>query len=232
MSSESGKPIGTRLLFGFILAFLGVVFILDNMALIDADEIWRFWPLALIAIGVVKLVQPRGSGKLFAIFLIVAGVWLQLDKVGFIVFGFEYFWPLLLVFFGVSLVVGALNRRGRSGRDATDDAYVSMTAVLGGTEQRVNSQRFTGGDGTAIMGGVELHLVDADIEGTEATFDCFALMGSVEFRVPKHWSIVMRGTPIMGSFENKTAQVVQEGTSEKRLVIKGTAIMGSVEVKN
>jgi predicted membrane protein len=230
---QGRQPIATRLLFGIVLTILGIVFILDQMGMVDADEFWRFWPLALVAFGLVKLFQPgRGSGRLFGIILIIAGVWLQLDKIGFIVFSFEYFWPVMLVFFGLSLVFGSLNRRRSSAGDekTSADSHVSMTAILGGSEQRVTSQEFAGADGTAILGGVDLDLTGASIKGSEAVIDCFALMGGVDIKVPKDWSIVVRGTPILGAFEDKTAQSPSPGA--KQLVVKGFALMGGVEVSN
>lgn len=232
MNMERRQPIATRLLFGIVLTILGIVFILDQMGLVRADEFWRFWPLALVAFGLIKLFQPgRPSGRLFGIILIVAGVWLQLDKVGFIVFSFEYFWPVLLVLFGLSLIFGSLNRRRASGGERNSaDSYVSMTAILGGAEQRVTSQEFAGGDGTAILGGVDLDLTGAAIGGSEAVIDCFALMGGVDIKVPRDWSIVLRGIPLLGAFEDKTSQ--SPSTSSKQLVVKGMAIMGGVEVKN
>ena len=125
-------PVATRLLFGIVLAMLGIIFILENMGLVKADEFWRFWPLALVAFGLVKLFQPGpASGRMFGIVLIIAGIWLQLDKIGFIVFSFEYFLPLLLVFFGLALIFGALNwRRGSGGGSSSPDSYVSFASMV------------------------------------------------------------------------------------------------------
>ena len=133
--------------------------------------------------------------------------------------------------FGLSLIFGSLNRRRSAGSEKSSaDSYVSMTAILGGAKQRVTSQQFAGGDGTAILGGVDLDLTGASIEGSEAVIDCFALMGGVDIKVPQDWSIVVHGTPILGGFENKTVQ--SASASAKQLVVKGVAIMGGVEVKN
>jgi predicted membrane protein len=232
MSMHGRQPVATRLLFGIVLTVLGTVFILDQMGLVQAGEFWRFWPLALVAFGLIKLFQPgRASGRMFGILLIIAGIWLQLDKIGFMVFSFEYFWPVMLVFFGLSLIFGSLNRRRSSGGERTSaDSHVSMIAILGGSEQRVTSQAFTGGDGTAILGGVNMDLTGASIEGSEAVIDCFALMGGVDIKVPKDWSIVVRGLPILGSFEDKTNQT--PSPTAKQLVIKGFALMGGVDITN
>ncbi len=41
----------------FLLIFLGVVFLLDNLGLLRIDDLLRFWPVLLIAAGVLMLVQ-------------------------------------------------------------------------------------------------------------------------------------------------------------------------------
>ncbi len=40
-----------------VLIVLGVLFLLDNLNILPFDEVWRFWPIALIALGVFLLVD-------------------------------------------------------------------------------------------------------------------------------------------------------------------------------
>ncbi len=57
---ENGRshiPIGA-----FILIGLGVLFLLNEMDVLNFDRLWRFWPLVLIAIGIRVLMRRRGMG--------------------------------------------------------------------------------------------------------------------------------------------------------------------------
>jgi len=47
---------------GLVLMALGVVFLLGNFEIIDYDHIWKFWPLAVIVIG-VKLIADYTKTK-------------------------------------------------------------------------------------------------------------------------------------------------------------------------
>jgi hypothetical protein len=53
----SRVPIGA-----FVLIGLGVLFLLNEMNVVNFDRIWRFWPLVLIAVGIRVLIRRRGMG--------------------------------------------------------------------------------------------------------------------------------------------------------------------------
>jgi hypothetical protein len=102
-------------------------------------------------------------------------------------------------------------------------------AVMGAVMRGNNSHVFRGGDLTAVMGGCELDLRHAAIDG-EAVIDVFALWGGIEIRVPEDWSIESRVVPIMGGVEDKTRP--PQGASRHRLVLRGFVVMAGVEIKN
>jgi predicted membrane protein len=108
------------------------------------------------------------------------------------------------------------------------DALLNVTAILGGFQRRVTSQDFRGGEVTAMFGGCELDLRDANI-ASEAVLTTFALCGGITVKVPIDWTVEMEGTPILGGFDEKTA--VPKDRS-KRLIVRGYAIMGGVEIRN
>ena len=57
----------------------------------------------------------------------------------------------------------------------------------------------------------------------------YLLFGGVVVKVPPEWSVVLRGTPVLGGFEDKTTP---SRTAAHRLVIDGSVIMGGIEIKN
>jgi predicted membrane protein len=227
--SERGRPITPQLLMGLLVIAVGVLFTLDNLDLVDARQYIRFWPVGLIAIGVLKLWQSRGGGGTFAALLLtLAGTWLLLESLMIVTVSFVDLWPMLLVLLGASLVWhGMRGRRERAGMD--DTATVSALAVLGGINRGSNSQAFRGGDLTAILGGCEIDLRQAAIDG-EAVIDVFAMWGGIEIKVPEEWSVSGRVVPILGGYEDKTRP--PRGATTHRLVVRGFAIMGGIEIKN
>ena len=228
MQIENRGRLTPQLLMGLIIIAVGVVFTLDNLGMVRAEDYLRYWPVGFIVVGVLKLWQSRGGGAFAGLLFILAGAWLLLDMFDVVHVSFWELWPLVLVLFGASMVwQGIRGSRRQSSMDA--NATISALAVLGGVARGNNSRAFRGGDLTAVMGGCEIDLRQAAIDG-EAVIDVFAMWGGVEIRVPEDWTIVGRVMPLLGGFEDKTRP--PQGATMHRLVVRGLVIMGGVEVKN
>jgi predicted membrane protein len=233
METRHNSFFAPRLVLGLGIIIIGVLFLLGNMDIIDPHEYLRLWPAILIVVGIAYLIQcQHGSGRVWGIILTFVGTAMLLDRLYFLHFSLWDYWPLILIFLGMMMIVKSLfSRRGITPPfvESSDmNNYIKATAILSGFKRINNSKNFKGGEFTAIMGGLEIDLRDASIEG-EAVIDIFALMGGVEMRVPEDWLVLIEGFPFMGGFEDKTRPPKE---STKRLVIKGTAVMGGVEIKN
>jgi hypothetical protein len=230
MMSHGAARLTPQLLFGLAVIAVGLLFTFDNLRIIDADAYLRYWPAGLIAIGLLKIWQARaGIGNALGGFLLtLAGAWLLLEETAVVRISVWELWPMLLVFVGAYLVWHGL--AGPPAREAADqNATVSALAVLGGVARGNNSRAFRGGDLTAVMGGCELDLRHAAIDG-EAVLDVFALWGGIEVRVPEDWTVVSKVIPFMGGFDDKTRP--PRGAGPHRLIVRGFVIMAGVEVKN
>jgi len=218
-----------QLLVGVMVIVVGVLLTLDNLDLINAEMYLRFWPAGLIALGLLKLWHAREVGGSFAGFLLtLVGTWLLLERTAIVDLSFRDLWPALLVFFGMFLVWQGLSGPRRRAT-ADTNALINATAVLGGVARGNNSTSFRGGDLTAIMGGCELDLRHAAING-EAVIDVFAMWGGIEIRVPEDWTVSSRVTPLLGGVDDKTRP--PQGASKHHLVLRGFVIMAGVEIKN
>ena len=229
VSEPRARRFTPQLLMGLLVILIGILFTLDNLRVLDAGDYLRYWPVGLVAIGGLKLWQSRGGpGVVAALVFIGAGIWLLLESARIVTVTLWDLWPMLLVFLGASLVWhGLRGRRERTGVD--NSATISGLAVLGGLIRGNNSRAFRGGDLTAILGGCEIDLRQAAIDG-EAVLDVFAMWGGIEIRVPEAWSVSGRVVPILGGFEDKTRP--SQGATAHRLVVRGFAIMGGIEIKN
>jgi predicted membrane protein len=223
------RAMAPQLVLGLLIVVIGLLFTLENLGLVDAHVYLRYWPIALIAVGLLKLWQGSGGAVFGGFVFVLAGVWLLLQAMGIVTVSLWNLWPMLLVFAGASMVWRGMY--GRHDDRATADAHstVSATAVLAGVNRGSTSKGFRGGDLTAIFGGCQIDLRQAAIEG-EAVIDVFAMWGGIEIRVPENWSVSGRVTPILGGYEDKT-RPVRDATNQ-RLLVRGLVIMGGVEIKN
>ena len=217
-----------QLVFGLILSILGVLWTLDSMGIADAEYYIRYWPAAFIVLGAAKLWQARGGhGVVGGVVLILFGTALLAEHL--LPGNIDVFdlWPIALVLLGVSLVWRSV--AGRRAPASDGNSTVSAVAVLAGLNRGNNSNAFRGGDLTAVLGGCEVDLRQARIDG-EAVIDVFAMWGGIEIRVPEDWTVIGRVTPLLGGFDDKTRP--PQTASAHRLVVRGFVIMGGVEVKN
>ncbi len=244
-TSERAFAISPRLVLGMFLVAAGVLLALDRFGVIDTGPIWRFWPVVLVVLGLVKLFGSD-SNRCGGLVLLLVGSWFLVQNFTALDLDFSDVLPFAVLLIGLAMISGAF-RRGRSGRrwGQGGDAFgatgatggsvesgstVESFAMLGAVARTNNSQSFQGGSATAIAGGAEIDLRQAAIRGGEAVIDVFAWWGGVEILVPETWSVDLRGTAILGAFEDLTQPPA--GGSTQVLVIKGMVVMGGVEVKN
>jgi predicted membrane protein len=112
---------------------------------------------------------------------------------------------------------------------ATEDDYLDTTSVFGGTKKLVLSKNFKGGEVVTIMGGAEINLTQADIQG-RAVLDVTQIMGGTKIVVPSNWDVKSEMAAILGGIDDK--RIIQPGSIDrtKVLVIKGTSILGGIDI--
>ena len=218
-----------RLILGLAIVALGSLLLLDNLNVIEADPIYRyFFPGVLLAVGISVLVQ----GSIWGWVWIVGGGWVLAEKLDYVELSFfQLFLPGALLLVGGSLVYRTFVRPSSAPSGPEDPAsYVRAFAVMSGNERRGIASTFRGGDLAAFMGGVTLDLRQAKMTPEGAVLDTFAFWGGIEIKVPESWQVRGEVIPLMGGFEDKTRP--KAGAVEGTLVIRGFAIMGGVEVSN
>lgn len=213
---------------GLLVAALGVVFLLDNLDVIDSGRILRFWPLILILAGARHLWEARDRGAaLWGAVLSGAGGLLLLETLGLVDFDVWDLWPLVLVAVGLRML--AFPGRGAPAPRDDVDGVENCSAFLGSVERRVRSADFRGGSASAFLGGVHLDLTGADVAGGEAVLHVSAVMGGVEIRIPEDWTTDVRLTPMLGGVEDRTRG---PAAAARRLVVEGAIFMGGLEIRN
>lgn len=213
------KPI--RLWIGFVLVTLGVFGILDATGTVDAsDTIEKWWPVAVIGLGVIGMLVERRIAVGPAI-VVGIGVLLLADAQEWT--DEDLFGPVVLIVIGLLVLSGLWRRRAVEGR-------ADSVVMFGGTKIKERSEHFGHRDVSAIFGGATLDLREAHID-REASVDALALFGGVDVLVPKDWRVALDGTPILGGCEDKTADGDLPADAPT-LKVHATAIFGGVDVKN
>ena len=237
-------PASQGVIFAVVMIALGVLLFLDNIGLFRFRDIWQFWPVLPIALGVAKLFDSRGvASQVWAAMWILIGAAFLLDHLGLWHMHWGTLWPLAIVAFGVTMLINALDRRHPtplgplvgSCRGTSSDSTLREWATFGGVKRRVDTQDFQGGEMVAVFGGIEIDLRRAGIApgNKEVVIDANATFGGIELRVPENWIVIMRGIGVFGGYEDKTIPPREsDRATAPRLVIKGYAVFGGVSVQN
>ena len=107
-NTDARIPFG-KLALGIVLLLVGVLSFTDYMDLVDLREIWRFWPVFLIFIGVSSEIdslrqRKDGGGHLLA----AIGVWMLVANHRFWGLNHRTAFPLAIAVVGLGVILHAL----------------------------------------------------------------------------------------------------------------------------
>jgi len=228
--TEKQPPTGTiggvsvKLIIGIFFTLLGVLLTLDNLDLADADRFLPFWPVVLIAIGILKFPQRRT--RTLAILGIGGGALLVVFNTGWLPFSIFDFWPIALIFAGLGIVAHAFG--ARLSDHLPGESSSTIWAILGARKEAITAPNYAGGRIIAFMGGCELDLTKADMQQGPAELEVIVVWGGIEIKVPEGWEVIGNTIPIMGGAEIKT----KAAPGGRRLVVNGLAIMAAIDIKS
>ena len=115
---------------------------------------------------------------------------------------------------------------------ASEDDYIDSTSVFGGSKRLVLSKNFKGGEVVTVMGGAEINLSQADIQG-RAILDVTQVMGGTKIVVPSNWDVKSEmATAILGGIDDKRIIQPSGVDPNKVLIIKGTSILGGIDIRS
>ena len=230
------SPISGRTLVGVILVAAGGLVLLETLNVADTGGLFKWIPSLFILLGVWRLVAGRFRNLAGPVVIIVIAGFVQLALLDV---DMGDLWPVVLIVLGLAILFGGGRLRRRI-RHSEDNNSVDALAIMGGSEKRITSQDFTGGQVTAVMGGVDIDLREAAIIDRPATVDVTAVMGGVDFKVPSDWNVRIDVLPVMGGADDERKERSRRATEDTdnfaddtpHLVITGIAVMGGVSVKD
>jgi predicted membrane protein len=237
---------------GLVVLVLGVILLLDRLGVVYARDIFRFWPVLLVAAGTVVVVEA-GSLTVRTIggTLLAMGLILQANNLGYLQIRGDVFWPLALIGVGVVMLGRALeernkppaSRRSADSRDFSsrfwsgaegfvrnlESASGEHASVFSHIERRVTDQNLEKMKVVAVFGGFQLDLRAAGIKGDQAVIHADAVFGGVEIVVPEDWEVVPQGAGVFGGFADQTHP---PDAPAKRLIVTGAGVFGGVVITN
>ena len=220
-----------RAFFGVTIVALGGVLLLRNLEIIKFDS-WNVfwgtvWAAGLVLAGLVTIVSSRKLlTRAWGLLLMAAGVSIGLNAYGVIdVSIWKLFWPVVLIAVGLMMVfsIGSTNRE-RAEESGTNDN--EKVAIFYGEESRVRGD-YIGGSATAIFGGVDLDLRQANIKDG-AIIDVFTFCGGININLPDDVIVKNEVRGILGGSDDKT---MSKPSAKKTIYLKGECVLGGLEIK-
>lgn len=224
MAARSSGRIVTALL----IILVGVLLLASTTGIFATETIWNWVPMVFVLLGLWAIWKSRGRNLTGPIMVIAIAGTYQLRNLGFVSDAqIGDWWPLFIVLFGVLILLGR-ERRRRLGTSSSGADEVTMISIFGGSDQRVTSKAFTGGEAVSIFGGGEIDLREASVENPPAVIESVAIFGGPEIRVPEDWNVKLDVLTLFGGAEDSRPRT--EVSDEPDLVITGVTIFGGVEV--
>ncbi|NQW29325.1 MAG: hypothetical protein HQ472_02285 [Ignavibacteria bacterium] len=231
------KRYGGGSIIGILLVIVGGGLLLDAFNILEfGDMLHMWWPSALMVIALVQIASGSGSivgsGVLFTV-----GALIQLGKLDYLPGGFwSAFWPIVIILIGVSLIMSKRKKKLFTdplnvGQISVDGSRIDRTAFFGGADCQVVSDDFTGGNLTAVFGGVKADFRNANIKNGTAILNITAVFGGVELRVPDGWIVIVRGTPIFGGIDESARRKIPNiNEPGPTLIVDCTVVFGGIEI--
>jgi len=230
-ASKASRAISPALVIGIAVICFGAALLLDELGFGYLHYIFRLWPLVLVGIGLVKLWNCAWrctSGYL----LVALGGLLLLKTLGGGSMD-DLFLPAIFITVGIFIVLHGLKRHRKVPPELQQaEGFLRGHAILSSFDQRSRIQAFKGGELTAIFGGFDIDLRQAEMEGPSARLDSFVMFGGGDLRVPEGWDVLIQATAIFGGVSDKRIPVPSSPEARPRLVVTGLILLGGIELKN
>lgn len=213
---------------------------------------WLFtWPVLLIGIGLLTGIRSRFHNPGSFILILIGSVFLIDQSVPGMDIG-NYIGPIIMIGLGILFILRPRphsfrrNRRAlwhqepdtqneiRPGGFAStkdNEEYIDVQSILGGVKKNVQSKNFKGGEIVCFMGGAEINMMQADIQGT-VVLEVNNVFGGTKLIIPANWQVKIEISATFGGVEDKRNFHTATPDQDKKIVLKGSCLFGGIEVAN
>ena len=237
---------------GIFLLLIGTdYFLVENN--VFPQWMWG-WGIFLIGLGLFIGARHNFRNPTWFILTVIGGVVLIKSNdfiKNFPGINVNHIWPVALIILGLFFIFRP-NRRSRYWHNYVQDKvdakineatsqtppqstlsedFIDTTSIFGGVKKNIISKNFKGGDITNIMGGSEIDLTQADINGT-VSIDLTQVFGGTKLIVPSNWQVKAQMAAIFGGVEDKRSIQNTALDPNKILILDGTSIFGGIEIRS
>jgi|SRR4051794_6105130 predicted membrane protein len=229
---------------GLFLIVVGLLLLANKLHAGIPDYIFS-WPMLAIGIGLLIGIQHRFK-TFFWVIPVAWGAFALIDQLNPQLNLHDYTGPLVLILIGLFFIMRhgryhnyaerrawkeqwKKNWRAHDINNITDGEWLDSTSVFGGAKKIILSKNFKGGDITCFMGGAEIDLSQADIQG-KVVMDTTAVFGGIKLIIPPNWDLKIEITAVFGGVEDKRPVQVTKADPNKVLVLDGAAVFGGIEI--
>lgn len=224
--NTDGHP-GRHVFIGLGIATVGTLALLDNLRVFDVALLRTFWPLALVLLGLARLVWPGNLGsRMSGVALMLVGAMLTAGNLGSDLFALHRWWPVFIIVAGLSLLL----RRGTAGATPLHGDDVAVAASFSNLQRRSDTQGFKGGRVDLDCASLDLDLRAARMDGPEAVLQIRARFSGLVLQVPQGWQVVVDLAATAGGVEDRTVPAAAPGAP--RLVLCGDTLFSGVEIRH
>lgn len=247
MSIQQRNKNNASALFGILLTIAGILFLLKQFKVIEFD--FHIWPLFLIAGGIMNGMK-RGFSRASPLILIVLGVAFMIPD--FTIAGVasdRLLWPVLLIIGGLFIAFKGKKKESVlteerehfakrfdlniTEQETINENFVNIEAYFGGRKEIITSKQFSGCTATAICGGAEINLMQADNITQPMIIDLRVILGGIEIIVPSHWEVINEVDVLFGGIEDKrNLRTASDVGDSKKLLLRGSVTFGGLELKS
>ena len=222
-----------NIIWGLVLIVLGLIFGGNALGITDINLFFDgWWTLFIIVpcfVGLFKENEKTGNviGLIIGTSLLLACQ----DIIDFDLIG-KLWLPIILVCIGASIIFkdtigGKVNEQIKK-LNENKTSQNEYCATFSGQDLKFDGEQFTGGDLTAVFGGIECDLRKAIIE-SDIVINTSSIFGGIDIFVPENVKVKVKSSSIFGGVSDKKKH--NENAEAHTVYINATCLFGGVEIK-
>jgi predicted membrane protein len=223
----------SNVMWGFIFIIVGIFYAGNTFNLWDFKLFFDGWWTLFIIIPCLIGIVENGFSTGNTIGLIV-GILLLLSSQGIINSRIisKLIVPVIFILIGIKIIFkdSFFNKTMYKSNDMNinRDGCLEYTAILSSQKDTYPNQQFYGASILAILGGMELNLMNARIN-EDIVINSTSIFGGVDIIVPSNVNVKISSIPIFGGASNKARPCMN--ANAPTIYINATCIFGGLDSK-